>query len=110
MAKRTSRRKFLRKVAGGLPAVAAGGALAHIGLLTAKGKNGSKFRGDPAVWRSKVLQQAQAEKGGAAAVDVMDVPVRPTEVPMVMDIKPGTAPIISRAAEGVTKKSEILRM
>ena len=111
MAARSSRRKFLRKLATGLPALAAGGALAHTGVLLAKGKRRpSDFPGDPAVWRSKFLDQARAEKAGTAVVDIIDAPVRPTDLPLVMDIRPGTVPSISRAAEGVTKKSEILRM
>src|SRR3990172_863215 len=111
MAARSSRRKFLRKLATGLPALAAGGALAHTGVLLAKGKKGAgDFPGDAAVWRSKFLDQARAEKGGTAVVDIIDAPVRPTDLPLVMDIRPGTVPSISRAAEGVTKKSEILRM
>ena len=111
MSQRSSRRKFLRKVAAGLPALAAGGALAHIGLLAAKGKNGSKFSGDPAAWRSKFLDQARAERGAARAVDVMEVPVRPsTHAPMVMEIGRGTIPLAPRPAEGTVKQSELLRM
>ena len=49
MAARSSRRKFLRKLATGLPALAAGGALAHTGVLLAKGKKrAGDFPGDPA--------------------------------------------------------------
>ncbi|KKK63617.1 hypothetical protein LCGC14_2992470 [marine sediment metagenome] len=62
MAGKASRRNFLRKIAAGLPALAAGGAFAHIGLTAKRGKNGSKFPGDPTVWRSKFLKQARAER------------------------------------------------
>ncbi|MEE9285070.1 MAG: hypothetical protein V3V35_04985, partial [Dehalococcoidia bacterium] len=89
MAGKASRRSFLRKIAAGLPALAAGGALAHIGVMAKRGKNGSKFPGDPAVWRSQFLDQARAENGATATVDVIDAPVGPADVPMVMDISQG---------------------
>src|SRR3990170_1912717 len=89
MGQKSSRRKFLRKLVTSLPALAAGGALAHTGVLLAKGKKGSKFPGDPAVWRSKFLDQARGERGAVAAVDVMDAPVRPTDIPMGMEIRRG---------------------
>ena len=111
MARRSTRRRFLGKLAAGLPALAAGGALAHIGLLATKQRSAAdKFPGDPAVWRSRFLDEARAEKGAAAAIDTIAAPVKPSEVPMVMDIRPGVAPVISRAAEGTVKKSEIIRM
>src|SRR3972149_4946211 len=108
MGQKSSRRKFLRKLATGLPALAAGGALAHTGVLVAKGKNGSKFPGDPAVWRSKFLEEAQAERGAGAAVDTIAATVRPPGGPLVMDIRPGAGPMISRAAEGGPQQAEIL--
>ena len=89
MAEKASRRKFLRKVAAGLPALAAGGALTHIGLTAKRGKNGSKFPGDPAVWRAKFLDQARAERGTAAIVDTVGAPGRATEVPLGVDLTPG---------------------
>jgi Fe-S-cluster-containing dehydrogenase component len=110
MAVRASRRKFLRRLAAGLPAVAAGGALAHIGLMRAKGRNGSKFPGDPAVWRSKFFDQARAEKGAAPAVDVLDAPVRPTDVPMVMDLSRGPIAVAGPAADVLAKPSDLVRM
>jgi len=110
MAKKASRRKFLRRLAAGLPALAAGGGLAHIGLMTAKGKNGSKFPGDPAVWRSKFFDQARAEKGAAPAVDILDAPLRPTEVPMVMDQSRGLLTVASPASDVTTKRSDLVRM
>jgi len=110
MAARSSRRKFLRKLATGLPALAAGGALAHTGVLVAKGKNGSKFPGDAAVWRSKFLDQARAEKGGAAVVDIIDAPVRPTDLPMVMDISRGPIALAPRPADVTAKPADMVRM
>ena len=110
MAGKASRRNFLRKIAAGLPALAAGGALAHIGLTSKQGKNGSKFPGDPTVWRSKFLKQARAEKGATAAVDVIDAPVKPTNVPMVMDISQGPIALASPPADATTKTSDLVRM
>ena len=99
MAEKASRRKFLRKIAAGLPALAAGGMLTHIGLTAKRRQNGSKFPGDAAVWRSKFLDQARGERGAVAAVDVMDAPVRPTDLPMVMDISRGPIAVASPAEE-----------
>lgn len=110
MAGKASRRNFLRKIAAGLPALAAGGALAHIGLTAKDRKNGSKFPGDPAVWRSKFLKQARAEKGVTAAVDVIDAPVKPTDVPMVMDISQGPIALASPPTDATTKRSDLVRM
>ena len=110
MAARSSRRKFLRKLAAGLPALAAGGALAHTGVLVAKGKNGSKFPGDAAVWRSKFLDEARAEKGGAAVVDIIDAPVRPTDLPMVMDISRGPIAVAPPPADVTAKPADLVRM
>ncbi|HLF08704.1 MAG TPA: 4Fe-4S dicluster domain-containing protein [Dehalococcoidia bacterium] len=110
MAARSSRRKFLRKLAAGLPALAAGGALAHTGVLVAKGKNGSKFPGDAAVWRSKFLDEARAEKGGAAVVDIIDAPVRPTDLPMVMDISRGPIAVAPPPADVTAKPADMVRM
>ncbi len=109
MGTKSSRRKFLRHVAAGLPVLAAGGALAHIGLLTAKGRNGAKFPGDPAVWRSKFLAQAQAERGTATAVDILEAPARPSDLPLVMDISEGR-PAVGRAAAPAPKKADMVRM
>lgn len=110
MGQKSSRRKFLQKLAAGLPALAAGGALAHTGVLVAKGKNGSKFPGDPAVWRSKFLDQARGERGAVATLDVIDAPVRPTDIPMVMDISRGPIAVASPAAEVATKPAAVVRM
>lgn len=110
MAVRASRRKFLRRLAAGLPALAAGGALAHIGLMTAKGKNGSKFAGDPAVWRSRFFDQARAERGTAPMVDILDAPVRPADVPMVMDLSRGPITVAGPAADVLAKPSDLVRM
>jgi molybdopterin-containing oxidoreductase family iron-sulfur binding subunit len=110
MAGKASRRNFLRKIAAGLPALAAGGALAHIGITSKQGKNGSKFPGDPTVWRSKFLKQARAEKGATAAVDVIDAPVKPTDVPMVMDISQGPIALASPPTDATIKTSDLVRM
>ena len=110
MAGKASRRNFLRKIAAGLPALAAGGAFAHIGLTAKRGKNGSKFPGNPTVWRSKFLKQARAEKGVTAAVDVIDAPVKPTDVPMVMDISQGPIALASPPTDAATKRSDLVRM
>ncbi len=110
MAGKASRRNFLRKVATGLPALAAGGALAHIGVMAKQGKNGSKFPGDPAVWRSKFLDQARAENGAAAVVDVIDAPVKPTDVPLVMDISRGPIAVAPPPADATAKPADMVRM
>lgn len=110
MAVRSSRRRFLGKLASGLPALAAGSALAHMGLLATKGKRRSDFPGDPAVWRRRFLDQAKAERGGAAVRDVMEAPVKPTDVPLVMDIRQGALPRVARPADGVPKKAALIRM
>ncbi len=109
MATRTSRRKFLRKVATGLPALAAGGALAHVGLLATRGKNGTKFPGDPAVWRARFLEQARAERGASAAVATMAAPAKPSNL-FVMDIAQAPPVVPRRAVEGTAKESDRLRM
>ncbi len=110
MAARSSRRRFLRKIATGLPVLAAGGVLAHIGLTAKRGKNGSKFPGDATVWRSKFLKRARAEKGATAAVDVIDAPVKLADVPMVMDISQGPIALASPPTDAMTKPSDLVRM
>src|SRR3972149_5312148 len=111
MGQKSSRRKFLRKLVTSLPALAAGGALAHTGVLLAKGKKGAgDFPGDAAVWRSKFLDQARAEKGGTAVVDIIDAPVRPTDLPMVMDISRGPIAVARPAEEVATKPAAVIRM
>ncbi len=110
MPEEDSRRSFLRKMAAGLPALAAGGLLTHIGLTAKRGKNGSKFPGDPAVWRSKFLNQARAERGPVATLDAVDAPVRPTELPLVMDISRGPIAVASPAADVLAGRSDLVRM
>jgi len=110
MAARSSRRKFLRRLAAGLPALAAGGALAHTGVLLAKGKKGSKFTGDPAVWRSKFLDQARSERGGVAVTDAIEAPVRPTDIPLVMDISRGPIAVATAAKDVAAKPADLVRM
>ena len=110
MAAQASRRKFLWKLAAGLPALAAGGVLAHIGLAGKRGGNGSQFPGDPAVWRSKFLDKARAEKGATAALDTIDAPVRPSDMPMVMDVSRGPVTVASPLADVLAKPSDLVRM
>ncbi|MFQ5880334.1 MAG: hypothetical protein ACE5IZ_09205, partial [Dehalococcoidia bacterium] len=110
-AKTTTRRRFLRHLALGLPAMAAGGALAHIGLTAGRRKNGSSaFPGDPTVWREKFLEQARAERGGSAAVDVIEAPARPSDVPLVMEPGQGPIPIARPAQQSRAKKADLVRM
>ncbi len=110
MPTKTSRRKFLRKVITGVPALAAGGAMTHIGLTTLRG-NGSKFPGEPSVWRSKFLAEAVAKRGAAAPADIMDVPIQPAEVPMVMNYSGGPIAVADpRPHEGVGEKPTLIRM
>jgi molybdopterin-containing oxidoreductase family iron-sulfur binding subunit len=110
MGQKATRRKFLRGVAAGLPAAAAGGLLAHIGLTAGRGRKGSKFPGDPAVWRSKFLGQARAEKGAVAAVDTLEAPVKVTEVPMVMDISQGPIAVAGPEQGLRPKEADLIRM
>ncbi len=111
--KASTRRHLLKTVLRGIPAVAAGGILAHTGLLTLKGKKASEFPGDPAGWREKFLADARAEKGSAPAVDVLDAPVRPsTDAPMVMNIgADDIIPLTSvTASQSIPKKADMVRM
>jgi len=111
MGQKSSRRKFLRKLAAGLPALAAGGALAHTGTLLAIGKKKvSEFPGDPAVWRSQFLDQARGERGAVATLDVIDAPVRPTEAPLVMDISRGPIAVATPTDEVARKPAAVVRM
>ncbi len=111
MARRSTRRRFLGKLAAGLPALAAGGALAHMGLLATKQRTAAdKFPGDPAVWRSRFLNEARAENGGGGVVDTMAAPVKPSDVPLVMDIGQGSIPLAPRAPFALPKKADMVRM
>lgn len=113
MTVKSSRRSLLRKVAKGLPALAAGGALAHIGLAGKKVESKGEFPGDPKVWREKFLTAARAEKGTAAAVDVLDAPVRPSiDAPMVMNIDvDGFIPLADVSAQrSIITKADMIRM
>jgi molybdopterin-containing oxidoreductase family iron-sulfur binding subunit len=112
MATKSSRRKFLGKLASGLPALAAGGALAHMGVLATRKKNGaSAFPGDPNVWRSKFLEEARAERGGVVTLGSVETRVRPAaDVPMVMDITQAPVATVTRAAEDPVHTSELIRM
>jgi hypothetical protein len=62
MAQKFSRRSLLRKVAAGLPAVAAGGILAHTGLANAKGRKASDS------YQTPLSGVAKATPTGAAPV------------------------------------------
>jgi molybdopterin-containing oxidoreductase family iron-sulfur binding subunit len=109
MATTNTRRSFLRKVATGLPALAAGGALAHIGLSSPK--KTSEFPGDASIWRQEFLSQAKAERGGAAATDLMEIPLRPSEVPMVADIGgEGGLAAAMNALAAAPQSSDVIRM
>lgn len=108
--KSTTRRRLLKQAAGALPALAAGGILGHTALLTAKGKKQSEFPGDPNDWRAKFLAKARSEKGGVAISDAIEAPVRPTDVPMVMDIRDGFIPLMTKPPETVGKKADLIRM
>src|SRR3972149_1432280 len=111
MAARSSRRKFLRRLASGLPALAAGAPLAHTGTLLATGKKkASEFPGDPAAWRSKFLDQARSERGGVAVTDAIEAPVRPSDMPLVMDISRGPIAVASPANDITAKPADPVRM
>ncbi len=85
--KSRTRRHLLKSIARGLPAIAAGGALAHIGLAGRKRKASGDFAGDPADWRRKFLTEALAEKGASPAVDTIAPPVKiSTHLPLVTSI------------------------
>src|SRR3972149_582163 len=84
MGQKSSRRRFLRKLATGLPALPAGRGPAPTGVPVAKGKNGSKFRGDPAVWQAKVIEQVREWQQEGGSLDTKDAPVMPTDIPLVM--------------------------
>ncbi len=105
-----TRRDFLRKVAAALPVLAAGGAFAHIGLGVAGGRRPKKFPGDPAAWRAKFLEDAQAERGGSVAVDVIEAPAPPADLPLVMEIGQRPLPVARRAPAAVADKAELVRM
>ncbi len=110
MTAKSSRRRFLRKLATGLPVLAAGGALAHIGLTARPGK-ASEFPGDASKWRQRFLAAARSERGASATLDLVDIPVRPSQVPLVMD--PGREDFprsAMRALAAAPKKSDVIRM
>jgi ferredoxin len=112
-AKPRTRRHLLKGLLRGIPALAAGGILAHTGILATKSKKPSEFPGDPADWRQQFLTQARAEKGATPAVDVMDAPVRPSvDVPMVMNIQAdGIIPLIDISApRSIVKTADMIRM
>ena len=71
-AKARTRRRFLTSLLRGIPALAAGGILAHTGVVTAEHEKPSDFPGDAAKWREKFLAEARGEKGAARAADVME--------------------------------------
>ena len=110
----TSRRGFLAKVAKVAPALAAAGALAHIGLAGGKGKGKGEFPGDPAAWRQKFLEAARAAKAAGAADETPEAPIRPSDVPaMVMNIgSDGVIPLASvpRRSAVAPKQADVIRM
>src|SRR3990172_4424833 len=88
-----SRRQLLKMFALGAPAAA--GALTALGRAAASAqKEESAFPGDPTVWRERFLAQGRAERGtSVAAVDVIDAPFRPSELPV------GAGPELAPAPE-----------
>lgn len=110
MADKTTRRRFLKTVATGLPPLIAGGLLTHAGLTATRASERSDFPGEPSVWRSKFLDEARAENGGAAAVDTMEAPVKPTDIPMVMDIENGIIPLATTSQSTRSETSDLVRM
>lgn len=113
MTEKSTRRNLLRKLARGVPAVAAGAALSHVGLAAAGRKRGGQFDGDAAVWRKRFLEAAQAAKAAGPALDTMEAPVRPSELPaFVMNLDDGVIPLrpVGRDAGAEAKSSNIIRM
>ena len=112
--KSRTRRHLLKSIARGLPAIAAGGALAHIGLAGRKRKASGDFAGDPADWRRKFLTEALAEKGASPAVDTIAPPIKiSADTPLVMSIgADGRIPLAAvRTRSAVApKQSDIIRM
>jgi len=108
-----TRRRLLKGLARGLPALAAGGALAHMGLAGRKAAGGSRFKGDPEAWRRKFLGEALAERGGTRAVDTVTTPVKITNAPLVANIGQDTliplTAVRNRSARA-PKKSALIRM
>jgi molybdopterin-containing oxidoreductase family iron-sulfur binding subunit len=108
--KRSTRRTFLRFLSAGLPALAAGGALAR-GALAAAGKERSvEFPGNPSAWRSKFLTEARSERGIGAAAEMVEAPVRPSTLPLAAepaDYLPPAAPATARLS---AQTSDLVRM
>ena len=113
MPDQSSRREFLRKLATGLPALAAGAALTQVGVTATKRKPAGGFPGDPAVWREQFLEAARAEKAAAPVLDTVDAPVKPPGKMMMRSIDVGDriplAPA-SQPAAGLPKQADVIRM
>lgn len=114
MTEKSSRRSLLRKLATGVPALAAGAALTHIGLAGGRSGATEEFAGDPKVWREKFLAAARAAKAAGPAIDTLQAPIRPSDLPaMVMNVGADgfipLTPVRSNAAVA-NKTSDIIRM
>ncbi len=108
MATRTSRRRLLRGLAAGLPALAAGGALAQVGVLKAHEKPKSNpLPGDPGEWRGQFFQQALAERANGSAVET---PVKPSELPGTAAVGQDAPSAAPRAAAALSEKADLVRM
>jgi molybdopterin-containing oxidoreductase family iron-sulfur binding subunit len=107
-----TRRHLLKTIARGLPAVAAGGALAQVGLAGRKAKSSGNFPGDPEDWRQKFLGEALAERGNAPAVDTIAPPIKISETPMVANVGDGFIPLttVATRSDVASKKSAVVRM
>jgi molybdopterin-containing oxidoreductase family iron-sulfur binding subunit len=107
---RKSRRQVLKMLALGAPAAA--GALTVAGRVAA-GAQGerSAFPGDPKRWRERFLAQGRAERSASAvAVDIVEAPVRPSDLPVVTDIANEPASAAQEAAEVRPQTSDLVRM
>ncbi len=110
MGAKTTRRKLLRTLATGLPALAAGGILADTGRIVSKGNKERRFAGDPAGWRAKFLEEARRESGGSAGATA-PASVKPSDLPVVMDIQEGYIPLAPVArTNAIPKKADMVRM
>jgi molybdopterin-containing oxidoreductase family iron-sulfur binding subunit len=71
-------------------------------------KEESAFPGDPNAWREQFLAQGRAERGPGTALDVIDAPVRPTE--LTSGAQPRVAPTLAAQEEVRPKTSDLVRM
>ncbi len=106
---RKSRRQLLKMLALGAPAVA--GAATVLGrTVAAATKEPSQFAGDPKAWRDRFLAEGRAERGPATTnVDVIDAPVRPSDLPATGAPAAAPGPVIQEE-EVRPKTSDLVRM